>query len=443
MKFVKYVFCVIFILIIVNITFASEWVQDGDRWRYKIANEYVTDTVKYIGNQAYRFDSDGYLMTGIVDINGSDYFFEKDGTPVKEKGIKKDGTYYRTTKYGKLVESNSYGVDYDFDIDDGSSESENDTYKVITKEKKIDKQEWWDYNKKIVEETRKAQEHKTIEYKKYKEGVDVIVNDDYTLTKLDGTKITSDWVEIYYIDKENGKDYSIGHKYYYDEKGNRVIGPKEIDGKYYLFNAEDKPYSRLKSKFSGDYTFTTGDEQELPAKYYKGELVREVKIKEYIQEKEKYENRQYSSVVSVEDNAPEFKKANNPVSEAYSNYIDKGIELDKNDENVLYIDFGERGSFIAPKEMKVTNGIIQFLSARIGVDNNNDNTSNKKVYRKDDVNYYIILKYKAIPSSEKVENVAFDILSDTDVTTIIASNYNVEIEERISLMGNLRVKVEK
>ncbi len=302
--------CSIFVFGLV--TFAGEWVDVDGKWKYKVGDDFVRNEIQWIGNKPYSFDDDGNIKTGVVDINGYLYLYDTDGSLIKNSSVRYSGITYVTNGFGRLKEKKVKDPDYDFDNSDGTIEGAKKLYleKIEIKKKN-----------QLIQESIKAEKNKKREIKKLKFGEDVSINSDLTFMDLHTNELLkSMWVKIVFNDGDHVKEYT----YYLDENGNRLTGPNEVEGKYYLFIYET--FDVKKEYMAGNETRTYNDYHEHP-EFTIGSLKKEYKsYKEYYNELIDYQNRGYNAVKSGgEQNKPKTVQIEAPTTENYINDSNNNI----------------------------------------------------------------------------------------------------------------------
>ena len=70
----------------------SSWVQVDSNWQYIVDNKPVKNEEITIDSKNYFFDTEGNLLTGIVNQGGKNYYYSTDGeTPEAGLGAKEKG----------------------------------------------------------------------------------------------------------------------------------------------------------------------------------------------------------------------------------------------------------------------------------------------------------------------------------------------------------------
>lgn len=94
-------------VLMANVSFAGEWIQNGDAWMYQDDDgSFVTGEQKRIDGKFYYFDESGCLLTGYQVIGADFYVFNNDGTP-KTEPIVYDGVTYNVNARGKISNMNA------------------------------------------------------------------------------------------------------------------------------------------------------------------------------------------------------------------------------------------------------------------------------------------------------------------------------------------------
>lgn len=87
---------------------AYKWVQnDNGKWSYQSADgKYkVKDSWKFINNEWYLFDKDGYMIANSwVKDNGKWYYLEETGSMSKSEWVYKDGSWFYAKSNGSIAE---------------------------------------------------------------------------------------------------------------------------------------------------------------------------------------------------------------------------------------------------------------------------------------------------------------------------------------------------
>jgi len=93
------------------VSFAGEWKQDNVGWYYQnddgsyVKNDWLTlsDTEKY------HFDSNGYMQTGLIEVDGIKHYFYDDGRMTYNWDTPEG---YRIDSDGKVIDENTPGINF-------------------------------------------------------------------------------------------------------------------------------------------------------------------------------------------------------------------------------------------------------------------------------------------------------------------------------------------
>ena len=110
MKKVIILMSVIFTVISSTVCYAGEWRQDSVGWQYADDNGTVLKESWYMdrsNDSKYYFDSNGYMLTGLVTIDGREYYFEETGA-ARSNGTAPDGR--PTDANGRIFNSLNDGL---------------------------------------------------------------------------------------------------------------------------------------------------------------------------------------------------------------------------------------------------------------------------------------------------------------------------------------------
>lgn len=92
------------------VSFAGEWKQDSVGWWYQNDDgSYVKNDWLTLGDARYRFDSNGYMQTGLIEVNGIKHFFDNDGR-MMFNGNTPEG--YRIDFDGRVIDENTPGINF-------------------------------------------------------------------------------------------------------------------------------------------------------------------------------------------------------------------------------------------------------------------------------------------------------------------------------------------
>lgn len=217
--------CVLSSMSVVTSVYAMEtqngWHGDENGKYYLKNNEEVTG-INEIDGETYYFDKTGLMQTGWVKTNDEIYYFNKDGSA--ETGVKKiDGEEYSFQEDGTLQQgwNDSHDMFYDnkgFVVKNAWQEDEGNKYylgkdgKVVTGWETIDEVKYYFQNNGVMSTGFQDIDGKTYEF-----------NEDGTVktgwSEKDGNKV--------YLDKDGVvKDTNIevdGNTYFFDENGYLMI----------------------------------------------------------------------------------------------------------------------------------------------------------------------------------------------------------------------------
>jgi hypothetical protein len=92
------------------VSFADEWKQDSTGWKY-VYNDGTFVKEKWFNNpgtdEYYHFDSNGYMQSGVVNLDGVEYYFNDSGV-LQRNIILSDGR--RTDDYGVMFSDVNDGI---------------------------------------------------------------------------------------------------------------------------------------------------------------------------------------------------------------------------------------------------------------------------------------------------------------------------------------------
>ncbi len=277
----------------------ADWVPTSAGKKYKTSNGYVVDAVKTINGSKYYFDKNGIMVTNYFlenKENGRIRYFGKNGKMVAGKKFVVNGkTYYARESSGVLYRDKWLDGTYYFQPDGSMAVSKwvknkyvnrngkykgkyktgfvedsetGDTYYYLSESKYAtswvkDGSKWYYMNSKGV-----LQKKCWVDNKKYyvnSNGVRVtdkkktIKGKDYIFDK-NGVKLTKQWVKYkgdYYWVNKNGvvKKSTWVGNCYVNKKGVRVTGWKTIGGKRYYFKSNGKKTTGLATISKKNYYF--------------------------------------------------------------------------------------------------------------------------------------------------------------------------------------------
>lgn len=91
------------------ISYAGEWKQDSIGWRYQnddgsyIKNNWLTNEKEF----KYHFDSNGYMQTGIIEVDGVKHYLGEDGCMLYN-GDTPEG--HKIDSDGQVIDENTHGI---------------------------------------------------------------------------------------------------------------------------------------------------------------------------------------------------------------------------------------------------------------------------------------------------------------------------------------------
>lgn len=92
------------------VSFAGEWKQDNVGWWYQnddggyVKNDWLT-----LDGEKYHLDSNGYMQTGLVEVNGINYYFYGDGRLTYNWNTPEG---YRVDADGRVLDDNMPGISF-------------------------------------------------------------------------------------------------------------------------------------------------------------------------------------------------------------------------------------------------------------------------------------------------------------------------------------------
>ncbi len=105
------------------VSFAGEWKQDNVGWYYQNDDgSYVKNDWLTLGDERYHFDTNGYMQTGLIEVNGIKHYFNNDGQ-MMFNGDTPEG--YRIDIDGRVIDENTPGINFRVawsSTDNGASE---------------------------------------------------------------------------------------------------------------------------------------------------------------------------------------------------------------------------------------------------------------------------------------------------------------------------------
>lgn len=106
------------------VSFAGEWKQDSVGWWYQNEDgSYVKNDWLTIGEEKYHFDSNGYMQTGLIEVNGVKHYLYTDGS-LTYNWTTPEG--YRVDADGRVLEDNTPGLNFSVVWATGSKEKTSD-----------------------------------------------------------------------------------------------------------------------------------------------------------------------------------------------------------------------------------------------------------------------------------------------------------------------------
>lgn len=92
-------------------SFAGEWKQDTAGWQYRNDDgSYVKDNWLTLGDDAkYHFDQNGYMQTGLVEVEGIKHYFYDDGRMTHNWDTPEG---YKVDADGRVIDENTPGINF-------------------------------------------------------------------------------------------------------------------------------------------------------------------------------------------------------------------------------------------------------------------------------------------------------------------------------------------
>lgn len=107
----KYVVLLMSVIIAMSstiVSFAGEWMQDSVGWFYQNDDgSYVKNDWLTLNEEKYHFDSNGYMQTGLIEVNGIKYYLYTDGRLIYNWNTPEG---YRVDNEGRVLEDNTPGI---------------------------------------------------------------------------------------------------------------------------------------------------------------------------------------------------------------------------------------------------------------------------------------------------------------------------------------------
>lgn len=102
----------------------SGWRQEEDGWHYRMGGSDLARTLAVLDGKLYRFDENGVMMTGIIDLGGDLYAVDQDGNPLPKVAVWKDGSLYLTGTEGEILTGYQWiGTDQYYFTENGAAQS--------------------------------------------------------------------------------------------------------------------------------------------------------------------------------------------------------------------------------------------------------------------------------------------------------------------------------
>lgn len=90
------------------VSFAGEWIQDDVGWWYQNDDgSYVKNDWLTLGDRKYHFDSNGYMQTGLIEVNGIKHYLYTDGSLTYNWNTPEG---YRVDNDGRILDDNTPGM---------------------------------------------------------------------------------------------------------------------------------------------------------------------------------------------------------------------------------------------------------------------------------------------------------------------------------------------
>ncbi|WP_313069742.1 hypothetical protein [Lacrimispora sp.] len=107
-KFLALLMSVIITMSSTIISFAGEWKQDNVGWFYQNDDgSHVKDDWLTLGDRKYHFDSNGYMQTGLIEVNGIKHYLYTDGSLTYNWNTPEG---YRVDNDGRILDDNTPGM---------------------------------------------------------------------------------------------------------------------------------------------------------------------------------------------------------------------------------------------------------------------------------------------------------------------------------------------
>lgn len=92
------------------VSFAGEWKQDNIGWWYQNDDgSYVKNDWLSLNDEDYHFDQNGYMQTGLVEVNGIKRYFYTDGRMTYNWETPEG---YKVDVEGRVIDKNSPGINF-------------------------------------------------------------------------------------------------------------------------------------------------------------------------------------------------------------------------------------------------------------------------------------------------------------------------------------------
>ena len=171
----KFFISVFLTLIFCSTAFASGWIQEGMKWKYEKNGRILKNEWQFIDNKYYHFDENGYMQTGLVDIDGSVYYFLNDGVGTRGE-VKIGKNTYKVGERGKVLK-----LPEDFNLQEYYYSIEDQEKEKIEKSKQA--------SEKALESSILQSELDKILEEKAKENAEIAANENAFLNSISEKKL--------------------------------------------------------------------------------------------------------------------------------------------------------------------------------------------------------------------------------------------------------------
>ncbi|GLC81167.1 hypothetical protein [Lacrimispora brassicae] len=114
MKSIKFLLCIIGITLGISTTaFAGQWQQDNIGWYYQNddGSYVINDWLTLSDTEKYHFDENGYMQTGVIEVNELKYYLYEDGRLTYNWNTPEG---YRVDYTGRIIEDDTPGLTFLF-----------------------------------------------------------------------------------------------------------------------------------------------------------------------------------------------------------------------------------------------------------------------------------------------------------------------------------------